>query len=69
MTEEDMRAIEKETAAEVFDDLDVRPRPKAAPPPPDRPAAASPSPKKPLVSFPSDLIEQAMRIARGESTG
>ena len=67
MTEEDMRAIEKETAAENFDDLDVGPRPKAAPPPPDRQAAASPSPKKPLVSFPSDLIEQAMRIARGES--
>jgi hypothetical protein len=69
MTEEDMRAIEKETAAEDFDDLDVCPRPMTVPPPPDRPAAASPSPKKPLVSFPSDLIEQAMRIARGESTG
>lgn len=68
MTEEDMRSIQDKTAAENFDSLAPTPHSEPAQPSEDSAAAsASPAPIKPVVSFPADLIEQAMRIARGQS--
>jgi hypothetical protein len=68
MTKEDMRSIEEETAAEKFEDLAPAHRLKPTATPKGSPAVSpQPSSLQPPVPFPSDLIEQAMRIARGES--